>query len=140
MSVVGIEDGILDALLDHLSTLSTTLPIAWPDLPFTPVDSYLEAFVTPNVVNQVTLGKDGHNRHEGLMQVNVVQKSGSGVISSAGVGSTIVAHFKRGTVISKNGLNVRTRPPRIAQPIDDSRGWTRMPVIIPWFVDSPNPA
>jgi hypothetical protein len=139
VTVTGIEAGILDALLDRVRTFATTLPIAWPDVAFTPVDSYLEVAVIPSTVDQVSLGSDGYNRHRGLLQIDVVQRSGGGIIAPTEIASQLVAHFKRGTAIARNGLTVRTSPPRTAQSIPDD-GWTRLPVIVPWFVDTLNPA
>ena len=136
---LGIEAGILDALLFRLSEYTTTLDIAYPGIEFTPDGNHIEAQILPNTVNQVSLGTNGYNRHEGLMQITVVWKSGAGVIAPAEIASEIVAHFKRGTAIIRNGLTVKTRPPRTTQAIPDG-GWLRFSVIIPWFVDSLNPA
>ncbi len=68
----GIEASILDALLHHFSTYPTTLDVSLPNIDFTPVDNYLEVRIFPNTVNQASLGTDGLNRHEGLMQITVV--------------------------------------------------------------------
>ena len=138
MTTTGIEAGILDALLFRLSSYTTTLDIAYPGFEFTPDGNYLEAQIVPNTVVQSSLGTNGYNRHEGLMQITVVWKTGAGVIAPAEIASEIVAHFKRGTAITRNGLTVKTRPPRTTQAIPDG-GWLRFPVIIPWFVDSLNP-
>ena len=134
----GIEAGIADALLFHLSTLTTTLDIAYPGIEFTPDGNYIDAQVLPNTVDQSSLGADGFNRHAGLFQATVVWKAGQGIIAPTEIASQIVAHFKRGTAIVRNGLTVRTRPPRTTQPIPDG-GWVRIPVIVPWFVDTTNP-
>ena len=136
---VGIEAGILDALLYHLSTYTTTLGIAYPGIDFTPDGNHIEARIIPNTVTQATLGDNGYNRHEGLMQITVVWATGAGIIAPAETVSEIVAHFKRGTTITRNSLTVRINPPRTAQPLPDG-GWIRYPVIVPWFCDSLNPA
>lgn len=134
----GIEAGIVDALLFHLSTLTTTLDIAYPGIEFTPDGNYIEAHVLPNTVKQTTFGASGFNRHEGLAQITVVWKTGQGVIAPTEVASLIVAHFKRGTAIVRNGLTIRLQPPRTTQPIPDG-GWLRLPVFVPWFTDTANP-
>ena len=139
MATTGIEAGILDALLFRLSSFTTTLDIAYPGFDFTPDGNYLEAQIVPNTVVQSSLGTNGYNRHEGLMQITVVWKTGAGVIAPAEIASEIVAHFKRGTAITRNGLTVKTRPPRTTQAIPDG-AWLRYPVIIPWFTDTLNPA
>ncbi len=134
----GIEAGIFDALLFRLTQLTTTLGILYPGLETTPDENHLEARIVPNSVFQVTFGDAGFNRHEGLMQIDVVWQKGVGIIAPAEEASLVVAHFKRGTAIVRNGLTVRTRPPRMSQPIPDG-GWIRLPVIVPWFVDTLNP-
>jgi len=136
----GIEAGILDALLYHLSTYTTTLDIAWPNVDYTPNgENYLEVQVVPNTVVQVSLGDNGYNRHNGLMQITVVWKQGEGVIAPGEIASAISAHFKRGTAINRNSLVVRTFPPRTASAMPDGAG-VRLPVIVPWFCDTPQPA
>lgn len=134
----GIEAGILDALLFRLSQFTTSLDIFYPGIENTPDGNYLEARVVPNTVFQSTFGDAGFNRHEGLLQIDVVWKKGNGIIAPAEEVSLVVAHFKRGTAIIRNGLTVTTRPPRTAQPVPDG-GWLRFPVIIPWFTDTLNP-
>lgn len=134
----GIEAGIVDALLNHLVGFTTTLEIAWPGLDITPDGDYLDVSIIPNTVIQSSFGTDGFNRHDGLMSIGVLWKKGVGVIAPAEEASLIVAHFKRGTVITKNGVSVRTGPPRTAQAISDGSRM-RLPVIIPWSVDTLNP-
>ncbi len=134
----GIEAGILDALLFRLSQFTTALDISYPGIEFTPSGNHLIARVIPNTVSQVTFGDAGFNRYEGLFQIDVVWQKGVGIIAPAEEVSSVVAHFKRGTAIIRNGLTVTMRPPRTAQPIPDG-GWLRFPVIVPWFTDTLNP-
>ena len=134
----GIEAGIFDALLFRLSELVTTLDVFYPGIESTPVGNHLDARIVPNTVFQSTFGDEGFNRHEGLMQIDVVWKKGVGIIAPAEEASLVVAHFKRGTSITRNSLTVRTRPPRMSQPVPDG-GWIRLPVIVPWFADTLNP-
>ncbi len=134
----GIEAGIIDALLFRMSEFTTILEISWPNIDTVPDGNYLDVSIIPNTVDQSSFGADGFNRHDGLMSVSVLWEKGVGVILPAEEASLIVAHFKRGTVIVKNGVSVRTGPPRIAQAFPDGSRM-RLPVIIPWSVDTLNP-
>lgn len=133
----GIEAGILDALLNHMASYTTTLEVVWPGVSRTPDGNYLDVTVVPNTVEQSSLGSAGFNRHAGLMLVGVLWAKEAGIVDPAEEASSIVAHFKRGTVITRNGVSVRTGPPRTAQALPDGSRM-RLPVIIPWSVDTAN--
>lgn len=139
----GIEANILAALLSHLSglTLTPAMSLAWPDIDFEPpAQGYLRATLVPNTVEQVTLGTNGKNRHRGLFQVDVFWKRNAGEIVPREKADLVAAQFKRGTVLTSGGLNIRiNRPPRVAQTLE-SGPYTQTPVLISYQVDADNPS
>lgn len=144
MAITTVEAKIADALLTYLGTLtlSQALPIAMPNVDFTPPagGKYLSAAHLPNATSQVTLGDNGFNRHIGLLQVSVVWPQNAGDIEPKEIAGQVVAHFKRGTVISHDGITLRiVQPPSVAPAIPDPPGY-QIPVTIPYMIDAANPS
>lgn len=151
------ESIIEEALLHRLSTLvlSPVVPVAWPRTKFDPVPTspYLRPKFVPVPTQQMALGSNGPNRHSGLFQVSVFYPAlpdatasvPKGSIAPAEIAGSVIKHFKRGTIINRNGLFVRVgsadgsanvpwRSPAIEEP-----GWYQIPVTIPWWCDADNP-
>lgn len=106
------------ALDNRLNTITGGYDIAWPNVPYEPDGS--STFLSPNFIPtetlQVGLGSNGKDETNGLYQVDVVYPAGSG---RSTVPDVVADHFKRGTVLSYNGVNVRVRSVSIAQAITD---------------------
>lgn len=106
------------ALDNRLNTLSGGYDIAWPNIKYEPAGN--ETFLAPNFIPdemvQVGLGSNGKDEMNGLYQVDVVYPAGQGRSS---VPDSVADHFKRGTVLSYNGTNVRVRSVSIAQAITE---------------------
>lgn len=133
---------ILDGLCTHLAglTLSTPLTVAWPDVDFTPpAAGYVRVTFLPNETMQSELGDAGRNRHMGLFQVSVMWPEGNGSVTPTDLAGEIVAHFKRGTVITHDGLIIHIdRPPYISPRLKDSP-YTQYPVTVSYRSDNANP-
>lgn len=128
-----VEATIPDLLLTHLGALvfSPAMPIAWPNLSFTPpAGEYLEVTFMPNTnVNQF-IGNNSKTQHQGLLQVTVVSKSGIGIVGPNEVAGKIVEHFAKGTKIIADGVKVKIdRKPTVAAPMQDADR-VRVPVTI----------
>ena len=109
----------IQAALDtRLTTLSGGYDIAWPNIKYEPAGNatFLAPTFIPDEMVQVGLGSNGKDEMNGLYQVDVVYPAGQGRSS---VPDSVADHFKRGTVLSYNGTNVRVRSVSIAQAITE---------------------
>ena len=115
---------ILDGLCSHLDglTLSTPLQVAHPDKDFTPPEAgYLKVTHLPNVTTQEELGDAGRNRHMGLFQVSVMWPEGQGGVVPTDIAGEVIAHFKRGTVITQDGVTIHVdKPPYLSPRLKDT--------------------
>jgi hypothetical protein len=106
------------ALDNRLNTISGGYDISWPNVPYEPdgTSTFLSPNFIPNETLQVGLGSNGKDETNGLYQIDVVYPAGSGRTT---VTDSVADHFKRGTVLSYNGVNIRVRSVSIAQAITD---------------------
>jgi len=106
------------ALDNRLNTFSGGYDIAWPNINYEPAGN--ATFLTPNFIPeetlQVGLGTNGKDETNGIYQIDVVYPAGQGRSSEP---DSVADHFKRGTVMSYNDVNVRVRSVSIAQAITD---------------------
>lgn len=103
------------ALDTHLNNMDDT-PIAWPNIDYKPTGDYLRPSFLPGETLQSTLGDDGKDLTIAVYQVDVVTKRGSG---RSNLLDTIADHFKRGTMLTSNGLKMRVRSVSIGASIND---------------------
>ena len=109
----------IQAALDtRLTTLWGGYDIAGPNIKYEPAGNatFLAPTFIPDEMVQVGLGSNGKDEMNGLYQVDVVYPAGQGRSS---VPDSVADHFKRGTVLSYNGTNVRVRSVSIAQAITE---------------------
>lgn len=133
----GIEARIADILLTHLGTLTLTpaVPVAYPGVPFTPPSgTYLEATIHQNTTLDHFIGTDSTSEYRGLLQVSVRTPAGAGIIAPMDLAGKVSEHFRRGTVLSKDGLSVRvSKTPDIAGPLQEPDR-LHVPVSISFYV------
>ncbi|MCF3934347.1 DUF4128 domain-containing protein [Acuticoccus sp. M5D2P5] len=143
------EKQIFTVLADRLGTLvlSPTLPIAWPNVDFTPPPrtgvgkgAYLRASHIPTTTDQITLGDSGYNRHRGIFQIDVVWPANGGLVAPMKVVDAIIAHFQRGTVLTEGGHIVRIYAPPHPGPVISSPPQIQIPVSVRYQADAPNPS
>lgn len=138
-----VETKVMEALSAHLGTLalSPAMPIAWSGVDFEPPDDgYLRASHLPNTTQQISLGETGLNRHQGLIQVDVMWPESLGLTEAMERAGAIVAHFKRGTDLTREGVTVRiVRPPSVA-PALRAPPFLQVPVTIAYLADAANPS
>jgi Bacteriophage related domain of unknown function len=132
MTAVGVESQITEALLTRLSalTLSPTLPVAYPDVAFTPPSAgmWLEAAILRATTGSI--GISAWEEHAGIFQVTVVAPKGGGAIKSTQVADAVTAWFPRFTRLLNGAVQVDVYDsPNIAAAIDDPP-YTRTPVSI----------
>lgn len=138
-----VETHIMEALFARLAslTLSPTMPIAWPGTDLRPPSGgYLRASHLPNTTAQITLGTSGLNRHVGLFQIDVMWPESEGLTEPLERAGAVIAHFARGTTMTRGGVTVRvTSPPSLA-PAQHDPPFMMVPVSIPYFADTANPS
>jgi hypothetical protein len=134
MTAVGVEAQITEALFTRLAalTLSPVLPVAYPDVVFTPpaIGNYLECAILRAATAGV--GISAWDEHAGILQVTVVTKQfpAGGTKTPTQIADAVAAWFPRGTRLTNGSVQVDVyETPAIAAPIADAP-YTRTPVSI----------
>jgi len=103
----------LDTRLDGMDST----PIAWPNIPYEPGNvTYLKPSFIPAGTLQVTLGDTGKDETLAIYQVEVISPRGAGRSS---LPDTIADRFKRGTILTYNGVSLRVRSVSIGSALTD---------------------
>lgn len=109
---------IQGALRAQLNTLPSSPPIAWENVNYEPKAKtlFLRATSLPAPTVQACFGDTGRDLHVGIFQVDVFipEKQGRSTWPDS-----IADHFKRGTVLTQNGVDVRITTVSIAPAIND---------------------
>lgn len=113
------------ALDSHLDAMDST-PIAWPNINYKPTGTYLRPSFLPGTTQQSSLGASGKDETIVLYQIDVVMKRNKG---RSTLPDTIADHFKRGTIVTHNGLKMRVRSASIGPSINDG-DWVFVPVTV----------
>ena len=114
---------IADLLESRVAIIAESLglPIAWPNLAFTPPDDapYGRVYVLP----AQTVGQDleGQLRtYQGILQLNIIAPAGSGVTLARGLAKSVADAFPEGLPLVDGDLTVYINgPPQVRQPIQD---------------------
>lgn len=125
-------DQIADALLARCATLavgSPALPIAMPEIAFTPPASGKYLDVRDFTNRPLWEGVSGGKIDQGLLQVTVVWPPRQGVIKPKAAAAAVMAHFAKGLVLA-HGVKINGEPWAASPLSDDSE--VRVPVTIPW--------
>jgi hypothetical protein len=146
---IEIETKILEGLNSRLASLTlspalnTQTEVSWPKLPFNSAGKprFLRPTLLPARTEHASLGLDGINRYSGIYQVDVFYAEGTRPpITPNETAGAIARHFKRGTVITREGIEIIIDTPPSLGPDLEEPGWSRLAVSIPYRVDAPNPA
>ena len=138
-----IQTKIFNALATKLAalTFSPALPIAWPNVNFTPPDAntgYIRAQLFPATAEQTTLGTDGQNRHTGIFQVDVIWPENQGLTAPTEKAGAIADHFKRGTLLTTDSIALRIDQPPLVRGIIVDGGTIQIPIDVRYTVDASN--
>ncbi|MBJ9632043.1 DUF4128 domain-containing protein [Citrobacter freundii] len=114
---------IADLLESRVAIIAESLglPIAWPNIAFTPPDEapYGRVYVLP----AQTVGQDleGQLRtYQGILQLNIIAPAGSGVTLARGLATSVTDAFPEGLPLVDGDLTVYINsPPQVRQPIQD---------------------
>jgi hypothetical protein len=126
---------VAQLILEHAEAMvigSPALPIAYPDVNFTPPadGKYLRVDLFKNA--PFWEGLSTGRIDQGLLQVMVVWPRGEGIIKPAEVAALVLEHWSKGTRMFGSGTGVKVnREPWVASPIPSDHE-TEMPVTIPW--------
>jgi len=121
----------IQAALDtHLQSIPGGYTIAWPNVAFEPngAGTYLRASFLPADTTQAAMGASGLDTTTGIYQVDAVYPAETG---RTDLTDDIANHFKRGTILTYNDVNVRVRSVSIAPAIRDGAFYF-VPVSISW--------
>lgn len=135
------EVAVESALINRLKAfaLSPAIPLALPNVEFTnkpiaePGNFWLRGTFLP--ANSLALGVafGSTNQHYGIFQVDVFYSQGSGELAPGRIATQLLAWFKRGTMMSKDGFDVlvNLQPYRSRMVKDDP--WVMIPVSVPYL-------
>ena len=115
---------IADLLEGRVAAISSSLglPVAWPNIVFTPPDNapYGRVYILP----AQTVGQDMEGQlrtYQGILQLNIIAPAGSGVTQARGLAKSIADAFPEGLPLVNGDLTVYINgPPQIRQPIQGS--------------------
>ncbi|OOV73480.1 DUF4128 domain-containing protein [Enterobacter kobei] len=114
MRIAGLLEGRIAVICSSLG-----LPVAWPNIAFTPTDNapYGRVYVLP----AQTVGQDleGQMRtYQGILQLNIIAPAGSGVTLARGLAKSVADAFPEGLPLVDGDLTVYINgPPQVRQPI-----------------------
>lgn len=150
MAVIGIEARLYEALVWYVEQVAPTLTpafmpgkggdVSFPGADFSPKQGkpYLGVSFIPNTAELVGISFDNDVDHQGLLQLSVFWPARQGFVKPMQVASQVVAAFRPGTKIDRNGLRIRIdQQPSIAASLSES-DLVQVPVTIRWraFVSS----
>jgi hypothetical protein len=107
---------IRKALETKLAALSPALATAYENFPFTPANGtpYQEAFLLPGAPNNAEMGAKNYI-DVGVFQVTLKYPLGNGPAAAQARADLLKTHFKRGTTMVQDGINVLViRTPAVA--------------------------
>ena len=119
----------IQAAFDTKLGQSVSSPIAYPNIPYEPsADTvYVRPTFLPAETNQASLGATGKDETNGVYQIEVVVPRGSGRPQTV---DAIADAFKRGTVLTYNGVKVRVRSVSIGVALVTDAAWYSVPVSV----------
>lgn len=130
---------VMAAMNDRLMALmlSPALPIAWPNLDYTPAgENYLRVDYLPNVTRQITMRADEPQQFMGIYQVAVIWARNMGLVDPVDTAGQIVNHFK-GLTLWADGIRITVyTEPSIDPPMIDA-DMVMVPVSISWNAFEP---
>lgn len=128
-----VESTIPSLLLARIGALvlSPALPVAYPDIAFTPpTGPYLDVRYLPNSNVNLFIGNNDETQYRGLIQVTVVFPSGRGIPPVMEIAGLVADHFAKGTVLRSGSASVRIyEQPSVAPSMQDTDR-VRVPVTI----------
>ena len=125
------ETKIRAAFVTKLQAFPSLPSVAWENISFTPTagTTYLAPFLLPGEPIQAELGVAGQNRHTGIYQISIYAPAGKGVSAINTLRDGLVDHFKRGTLLTYDGITVQVQK-AWPGPMQQETGWIHTPITI----------
>lgn len=142
---VAIEAALLERAVAFAAAQSPALAISLPNITFSPpavsqTATWLRASFLPADTVALGINDESSNQHYGIFQVDVFYGLGGGEIAPARIAADIIAYFKRGTDMRRDGFVARvTAPPWRAAVVQDEP-WIMLPVRIPYLCFASDPS
>lgn len=133
MSTIFLD--ISAALDSRLNTMSNLPPVQWENRTYKPINGVLYLRVTNLSGNTIvsTIGTTTSTDETiGVYQIDIFAPLGGGKNESVTMGDMIADHFKRGTQMLYNGVQVEAKNVRI-NPGRSAHGWYHIPIDIEYF-------
>ena len=131
---MAVEASILNAFMHRINDLGLALPIAWPNVDFTPPadGKYIAVSFMPNTATRVAITSGTPHRRVGLLQLSVFWPRGAGVYDPMAKADEIAAGFPADLILLGAGVRVRiTKTPDIAGPLVEDHA-VHIPVTVSW--------
>lgn len=122
-----LRQGVADSPLD--------LPYAVPNAPFTkPTDQspWASVFILPNQPSVATLGAEGQDAHDGILQIDLNYPINTGEAAVTAKADELTDFFKAGKRLAHSGveLTVASCGRSRGREVD---GWYRVSMTVTWF-------
>lgn len=130
MSDEAIYDTFAGLVGTFAAGLSPALDVAYPGLKFDPPDTgmWLELTWIPNEPVNYGMANEGPRLLQGLAQVSVCYRPGTGIVDGLRVAGQVITEFEKGTTFA--GVRVERRP-WVANVIETPERVAH-PVTVPW--------
>nr|WP_295383550.1 DUF4128 domain-containing protein [Pseudoxanthomonas sp.] len=131
---------IREALETRLNTWaaaqSPAVPVAWQNVAYTPTTGtrYVRASLLSGETQNPIYGAL-HRRLIGMLQVDIVAPTGTGMAASEALAESLCTEFKRGTTLTQDGLTVVMDFSPSIGPAMIEGGWVMLPVSIRYRAD-----
>ncbi len=122
-----VSTGLYDLTKGFLKAVnagSFSLPIAYENVDYQPEgnDPWLAVFQLPLQPVQASLGDDGCDFHEGILQIDINYPASTGRTLLDAKADEINAYFKSGATFTENDIKIRIENVGLARVVVD-RGW-----------------
>lgn len=127
---------ISGALSTQLNAINPKPSIAWENDTFTPVDDilYVRETLLPGDVTAAAVGSASQDHTIGIYQVDVFSPLNRGKAAAVAQADAIADHFKRGTILTYNGVNVRLQNVSRGTGLMDGGKYWHIPILITFEV------
>lgn len=115
---------------------SPAVPVAWQNVAYTPTTGtrYVRASLLSGETQNPIYGPL-HRRLIGILQVDIVAPTGTGMAASEALAESLCTQFKRGTTLTQSGLQIIMDYSPSIGPAQIDEGWVFLPVSIRYRAD-----
>lgn len=96
--------------------------------------AYYAEYFLPSKTSGLFLGFDDPDEYKGIYQVSIFTPSNSGRPALTFSADDVIAHFKKGTVLSNGSLSFCIEETASITPIEDEGPWSMVAVRIPYRI------